>query len=47
MNGVDLVPPNGAGGNPTGMWTTSGTPLQATTAQQGNQPETGGQHRSG
>ena len=23
------------------MWTTSGTPLQATTAQQGNQPETG------
>ena len=41
VNGVDLVPPNGPGGDPTGMWTTSGTPLQATTAQQGNQPETG------
>jgi hypothetical protein len=41
VNGVDLLPPNGAGGNPTGTWVTNGTPLVATTAQQGNQPETG------
>ena len=38
VNGVDLLPP---GANPNGVWTTAGTPLQATTAQQGNQRETG------
>jgi Flp pilus assembly protein TadG len=41
VNGVDLLPPNGAAGNPTGTWVTNGTPLVATTAQQGGQPETG------
>jgi hypothetical protein len=41
VNGVDLLPPNGPGGNPNGVWVTSGTPLVATTNQQGSQPETG------
>ncbi len=41
VNGVDLDPPNGPGGDPNGTWITNGTPLVATTAQQGNNPETG------
>ena len=38
VNGVDLLPP---GANPNGVWTTAGTPLDASTAQVGNQRETG------